>query len=143
MTSRVIETDGELNALITFLRNHKRPFTVTIAKGKKRSAEQNRLQRLWVNEVSEALGDQTPEEVRGFCKLTEGVPLLRAENEEFREKYDRLIKPLPYETKLELMMEPMDFPITRLMTTDQKARYLDRINMLWASRGIILTQPDE
>lgn len=143
MTSRVIDTDGELDALIAFIRNHKRPFTVSVTKGRKRSVEQNRLQRLWMNEVSEQKGDETPEEVRAYCKLTIGVPLLRAENEEFAEAYDKHIKPLPYETKLACMMEPLDFPVTRLMSTDQHARYLDSVLMHWLGQGYKLTLPEE
>ena len=97
---------------------------------------------MWCNEVSEQLGDQTPEKVRGYCKLTIGVPILRAENEAFCEKYDRIIRPLPYETKLELMTEPMDWPVTRIMTTKQKANYLDQMQRHFAEQGITLTDPD-
>jgi hypothetical protein len=72
-----------------------------------------------------------------------GVPLLRAENPAFCAKYDRLIKPLPYEVKLEYMMEPLDFPITRLMKTDQKTRYLDSILKEYSEQGVVLTIPEE
>ena len=143
MTSHIISSDADRHNLAKFIDSQPFPFTVDVTKGKRRSNAQNHLQRLWMNEISAYLGDQTPEEVRGFCKLTEGVPILRAENEVFCEKYDRIIKPLPYETKIEMMMEPLDFPVTRLMTVDQKTRYLDRINMASAARGIILTQPEE
>jgi hypothetical protein len=142
MTTRVIETVNDLVTLHSFLGVLDRPFTVEITKGKKRSNEQNHLQRLWINEISAQLGDQTPEEVRGEVKLTLGVPILRAENQKFCDEYDKFIKPLPYETKLAIMMEPLDLPVTRLMTTDQKARYLDAIARHYGAQGIILTQPD-
>lgn len=142
MTSRIIETEFDLENYTRFLKSLQRPLTVSVAQGRKRSVEQNRLQRLWINEIAEQLGDQTPEEVRGYCKLRIGVPIMRAENEVFCEKYDRIIKPLPYEAKIEMMMEPLDFPVTRYMTTKQKTAYLDGIHEHFADQGLILTQPD-
>jgi hypothetical protein len=124
------------------LQDRKLPFTVEILAGRRRSIEQNKLQRLWLKEIAEQAGDRTPEEVRGDAKLRFGVPILRAENETFREKYDRIVKPLPYEAKLELMMEPMDFPVTRLMTSDQSTRYLDAIYRHYVEQGFALTQPE-
>lgn len=141
MTTRVIRNDDDLALLIDFLRARKRPYTVDITKGAHRTNEQNHLQRLWLKEISEQLGDQTPEEVRGLCKLMFGVPILRAENTAFREKYDAMVKPLPYEMKLAFMMEPFDFAVTRLMSTDQKTRYLDAMSRHWLAQGIVLTEP--
>jgi hypothetical protein len=109
----------------------------------KRSNEQNRLQRLWLNEISEQLGDQTPEEVRGFCKLMFGVPILRAENTAFRERYDAIVKPLPYELKMAMMQEPFDFAVTRNMSTNQKTRYLDALSKHFLELGIVLTNPEQ
>lgn len=96
---------------------------------------------MWLNEAAEQLGDRTAEELRGMCKLQFGVPILRAENTRFCEAYDRLIKPLPYETKLEYMMDPLDFPVTRLMTTNQKTRYLEDVSRHFLEQGIVLTEP--
>lgn len=106
----------------------------------KRSVDQNKLQRKWLLEA-EAQGDQTAEEYRGFCKLHFAVPMLRWELPEFKEKYDRIVKPLPYESKLELMQEPLDFPCTRLMSKDQKSRYLDAIFQHFTGLGMHLTDP--
>lgn len=139
---RTVNTEVERELLVRLVRERKIPFTVEITEGRRRSTEQNRLQRLWIREVAEQLGDRTPEEVRGDAKLRFGVPILRTENEIFCEKYDRLIKAKPYEEKLELMMEPMDFPITRLMNVDQKARYLDAFARYYAEQGVQLTDPE-
>ena len=141
MTSRVIEDERGRTDWIRFIENQALPFSVSATKGKKRSIIQNKLQRLWCNEISEQ-GDQKPEEIRGFCKLTMGVPILRAENDDFCEKYDRIIKPHTYEEKLIMMMEPLDFPVTRLMSTKQKADYLDAIYHYWTSKGLVLTDPN-
>lgn len=142
MTTRVIRNPWDIQALVQLLSARDLPVTVTIAKGVPRSTDQNRLQRRWCQEVAEQLGDRTAEEVRGDAKLRFGVPILRAENETFREKYDRLIKPRPYAEKLELMMEPLDFPVTRLMTTKQKTAFLDHFAAFYAGQGVRLTIPE-
>lgn len=143
MTTRVIRTEYDRQLLIQFIASRPTPFTVSIAKGAKRSTEQNRLQRLWVQEIAEQLGDRTPEEVRGEMKLHFGVPILRAEHAEFCAKYDAMVKPLPYEQKLALMMEPFDFGVTRLMTTKQKTQYLDEVFRFYSQQGLELTLPED
>jgi hypothetical protein len=137
----VVKNSGDRDRLIRLLQAREVPYTVNLTKGAIRSIEQNRLQRLWLNEAAEQ-GDHTAEEYRAYCKLTLGVPILRAENEEFAEQYDRLVKPLPYETKLQLMMEPIDFPVTRLMTSKQKSTYLDQMFRLFEGMGFRLTDPE-
>lgn len=143
MTTRFVETEADRRMLLRFIEGQPLPLTVSLSKGGKRTLKQNKLQRLWLTEISEQLGDQTPEEVRGYCKLTIGVPILRAENEEFCARYDAIIKPLPYEQKIALMMEPLDFPITRLFSTGQHTRYLDGVHRHFSERGIVLTDPGD
>lgn len=141
MPTRIIRTDADKALLHRWLAAMKPPYTVDVVMGKHRSTDQNRLSRLWYGEISEQLGDQTTEEVRGECKLTLGVPILRAENEHFRERYDEAVKPLAYPQKLALMMEPLDMPVTRLMKTEQFTRYLDAIVRHYGTQGVVLTQP--
>lgn len=143
MADRTIETEQARTMLIRFIENHALPFTATITTGKHRSTVQNRLQRLWVREIAEQLGDQTQEQVRAFIKLHLGVPILREENDAFRLRYDEVVKPLNYEQKITLMMEPLDMPITRLFTTKQHARFLDAVHEYFSSRGIVLTDPED
>lgn len=142
MADRTVETEQARTMLIRFVQNHALPFTATITAGKHRSADQNRLQRLWVREIAEQIGDQTQEQVRAFIKLTIGVPILREENEAFRLRYDEVVKPLNYEQKIALMAEPLDMPITRLFTTKQHARFLDEVHRYFSELGIVLTDPD-
>jgi hypothetical protein len=143
MTTRLVATEDDRKILLKLIQRTKIPFTATIERGKNRTWRQNRLQRLWLSEIAEQLGDQTPEEIRGLVKLKYGVPILRAENAAFCEKYDRLIKHLPYETKIELMMEPIDFPVTRLLNTSQKTRFLDNIHKDFTEQGVVLTMPPD
>jgi hypothetical protein len=143
MVERIVKDEYDRDLLVKLIREQKLPFSITITRGRKRTIEQNRLQRLWCNEIAEQLGDQAPEEVRGYCKLHFGVPILRADNEAFCAQYDRIIKPLPYEQKLEIMQEPIDFPVTRLMKTFQKTDYLDHIHRHFAGKGLVLTLPPD
>lgn len=140
---RVVETEYDRKMLIRFLEAQKLPFTVSTTSGKHRTYLQNKLQRRWMTEIAEQMGDSTAEEWRGYCKLTIGVPILREENEAFRQRYDEIIKPLSYEKKLACMMEPLDFPITRLMVVSQKSRYLDNVHRHFSEKGIVLTIPGE
>lgn len=139
----IVENEHQRQRAMQTLCEQDLPLTVTMTPGKHRSIRQNKLQRLWMKEISNHLGDRTGEEVRGYCKLRMGVPILRAENEAFRLKYDRIVRPLDYEQKLELMMEPLDMPVTRFMTIKQKARYLDEVCRHFCAQGVRLTIPDD
>ena len=141
MTTHVICNKTDLGRLFTLLNNRELPVTINVTKGKDRSVDQNRLQRMWLNEAA-TQGDNTAEEYRGYIKLHIGVPILRNENDEFRIAYDRVIKPLAYELKLAAMMLPLDFPVTRLMTTGQHKRYLDDVYAHFTGLGMKLTEPD-
>lgn len=143
MTTRVIENEMDRQATIRLLESRKLPCTVTFTKGKPRSPEQNRLQRLWVNEAAEQLQDETAEEKRAYCKLHYGIPILRAESDEYCEAYDKYIRPLTYEAKLAMMAVPLDYPVTRLMTSKQKKQYLDEMWQHFKGLGVQLTDPEE
>lgn len=141
--NRIVDTEQARDMLVKFITGKALPFTASITDGKHRTSDQNRLQRQWVLEISAQLGDQTPEEVRGYCKLHFGVPILRNENDVFRDEYDRVIMPLPYEHKLKLMMVPFDFGVTRIMTTRQKTAFLDTMHRHFSEQGLVLTNPDD
>lgn len=143
MTTHIVRSAEDMERVARLVGNLKPPLTITVTSGASRSLEQNKLQRLWCMEAAEQLGDRTAEEIRGFCKLHYGVPIMREGHEDFRETYDRLIKPLPYETKLAYMMEPLDFPITRLMTVREKSQYLDAMHKGLSELGVKLTEPSE
>lgn len=118
-------------------------YLVTITEqGDERSDRQNRLQQLWHSEASAQLRDETAEEKRAYCKLHFGVPILRSDDA-FKADYDRIIKPMDYQTKLALMAEPFDFPVTRLMTVKQKKQFLDAIWNHYTGLGVRLSHPDD
>lgn len=142
LTTRILKTGADRDQFIELLKSYKLPCTVNLTKGQKRSIEQNRLQRLWLREAAEQLADDSIEGYRGFCKLHFGVPILRGENEDFRKIYDQIIRPLSYEDKLKLMQIPLDLPVTRIMATGQKKRYLDDVYEHFTGRGVLLTEPE-
>ena len=142
MVSRVLKSADDREQFKALLDSQKLPCTASVVKGKNRTEEQNRLQRLWLTEASEQLG-QSVEELRAYCKLHFGVPILRNEDEDFRTAYDRVIRPHSYEDKLCMMAVPLDFPVTRLMKTGQKKRYLDDIYVHFTGLGVKLTEPEE
>ena len=117
-------------------------LTVDDAPSNKRSIEQNRLQRKWINELQQQ-GDMSAEDYRAYCKLHIGVPILRNASAEFRQRYDSVVRHLPYETKIELMKIPFDFPVTRLMNKKQKTEYLNAVYQHFTAQGFILERPDD
>lgn len=142
MTSRCITCETDRKSLVSLIDNKKLPFSITIADGRKRSIAQNRLQRLWMNEAHEQLGEYTAEEYRAYCKAWFGLPIL-CEEQGFSDIYDAVIRPLSYENKLKLMAIPLDFEVTRKMTVAQKQRYLDAVYDHFTGLGVLLTEPGE
>ena len=141
MQIRPIRDDADLVSLSALMERRARPFTVTIKDGLPRSTHQNRLQRKWCTEVSEQLGDRTPEQVRGYMKLHHGIPI-RREDPEFDAAYRDRIIGLTYEMKMALMMEPFDLAVTRDMTRKQLSRYLDAVMGDFTQQGVVLTMPE-
>lgn len=139
MPHRIIENEAALADFFTLLGGLKLPITVEWVQGRDRTGEQNRLQFLWAREAAEQRGDRTPEEQRNEWKLRFGVPIMREDSPEFREVYDRLIKPLSYPQKIEAMEL---IAVTSLMKVRQMVRYLDAIERECAETGVKLTAPD-
>lgn len=117
----------------------RRYVTVSISHGKHRSEDQNAISHVWYEQVARELREDTPLGVKSFCKLHFGVPILRAEDDEFRAKYDKAVKPMAYEDKLILMEW---FPVTSLMTTPQLSQYLESVQRHYQRLGVWLEFPD-
>ena len=121
----------------------KYPLTVSWKNGDDRSQRQNALAFKWYSEIALQKGDLHPEGTRAYCKLHFGVQIM-LEDDDFREKWYSMIKDrFSYEGKLALMLEPFDFPITRLMSTKQMTRYLDKIYNEFTAHGVHLTLPPQ
>lgn len=141
MPTKVLRTPDHADALAELLRGRKMPVTVSWAQGASRSGAQNRLSQRWYSDAARQLGDRTHEDLRAECKLRFGVPILRAENEAFRLSYDRIMKHLPYEAKLEAV-KAFDLPVTRLMSVKQMTAYMDEVQREFSRQGVWLTDPE-
>ena len=130
--------DADLEAWIRFLRTRLLPQTVTAVDGRDRTSSQNKLMWLWATEAGREIGE-TPEEVQRRWKLHHGVPILREDDEGFRDTYDAMIRPLQYPGKLELMRY---LDVTSQMKVRQMVRFLDAVAAECAENGIKLTDPD-
>ena len=104
-----------------------------------RSAEQNNLQFKWATEVAQQRQDVTIEDVRHEWKLRYGVPILRRDSEQFRETYDKILKPRTYEEKIDAMRI---VDVTSTMTVKQMQEYLDTVQRESLQAGFFLTDPD-
>jgi Fe-S cluster assembly scaffold protein SufB len=118
------------------------PIKVTFEmEGKKRSLDQNAISHAWYEQLAKQLKEDNALGWKCYCKLHHGIPILRAEDEKFRDTYDEVIKPLAYEKKLEAMKI---LPVTSMMTTKQLSQYLEDVrNSMMAERGVLLEFPPE
>lgn len=144
MPTRIIKSIDDQASVCSLLGAiHKYPFTVTWVQGADRTGQQNALAFKWYTEIAEQLGDREASDVRAHCKLYIGVRMLVTESPEFQEQWNRLIKDrFTIEEKLELMSEPHDYPVTRIMKVSQMTRYLESIISEYAPVGVELTIPE-
>lgn len=143
MSTIYVNSEPTLSKLIGDLRGlwreHKY-LRISIKAGKDRSLDQNAILHAWINQIATELREQTAAEVKAECKLTIGVPILRAEDEEFRQFYDKSIKLMTYEDKL----HAMSFcPVTSLMTVKQLSQFLTGMQETYRKRGVELEFPAE
>lgn len=106
-----------------------------------RSTDQNAMFYALYRDIAHQAEDQTDLDIRRFCKLHFGVPILRRDSEKFRERYDQTIKTnLTYEQKL-LSMDILD--VTSLMGKKQGSEYIDTIVREYSQLGFALAHPSE
>jgi hypothetical protein len=106
---------------------------------KARSNDQNAISHSWYEQLAQEGQEYNALGYKNFCKLHFGVPILRAEDEDFRHFYDGAIKSgFTYEQKLEAMNY---MPVTSLMNTKQMSQYLEAVQGHFAKQGIMLEFP--
>lgn len=144
MKTYLIETRDELSAWfadIILMGDDFYPITLQVFKGdrKHRSLAQNDLSHMWYREIADQCGDQTPLEIKRYCKLNIGVPILM-ENEKFARKYSAIMNDVPYEYQLEAM-DLLD--VTSAMSTKQMTEYLEQMEYHFIPLGFQLTNPED
>lgn len=92
--------------------------------GKDRSLDFNAQSHVWYAQLARELREYDENGWKRFCKLHFGVPILRAEDEEFREFYDLAIKRLTYAQKIQAMDH---ISVSSLMTNPQFKKFCDEM----------------
>jgi hypothetical protein len=138
MTSWIINSETSLQTFIGDMRElfrvHK--FVKVSAKvGKARSVDQNGVSHVWYAQIARELREDDEVGWKGYCKLHHAVPIMRAEDPEFRQFYDLAINGLSYEHKLAAMKF---MPVTSLMTKPQLNAYLEAMQNDFLERGVKL-----
>lgn len=134
------------SALSTFLGDirelwkRSRFLKVTAKDGSPRSLDQNAISHAWYAQLADELREFDDLGWKCFCKLHFGVPILRAEDAEFRAFYDAGLKGLTYEQKISAMKF---VPVTSLMTKAQLSKYLEAMQADFVGRGVVLEFPSE
>lgn len=143
MSKHVINSEIGLQGFIGMIRelwHSRRYLEVSVKEGKGRSVEQNAVMHGWFGQVARELRADDERGVKRFCKLHFGVPILRAEDDDFRTAYDRVIRPLAYGDKL-VAMDIL--PVTSAMTTRQLDTCMTDIQEHYAKQGVALVYPKE
>lgn len=142
-TERICDSEVALQKCIGELRttwNQHKYVRVAMRIGKSRSLKQNSHSHAWYGQLERELPEDDAKGWKRFCKLHFGVPILRAEEPEFRAMYDAKLRALPYETKLTLMEW---VPVTSLMTKAQLQKYEKAMQDHFDPRGVKLEYPPE
>jgi hypothetical protein len=139
MDRRVLHTQRDVDVWCAFLKKATLPMVVAWKQGDDRTTAQNALLYRWYGEIANETEGWLPHDARAYCKLHLAVPI-RREDEDFRVKYDEMLRPLPYQTKLALMVDPFNLPVSSEMTITQMTRYLDAIQREFAH--VRLTMPE-
>jgi len=142
MSEWIANSDPTFQAMVGDLREEYRIHRYVKVKstiGKKRTLNQNDISHVWYAQMAREDRQNDEQGHRRYCKLHHGVPILRAEDSDFRKGYDSILMPLAYELKL----EAMDFmPVTSRMNKAQMTKYLDAVQKDYRRRNIFLEFPE-
>jgi hypothetical protein len=145
MTDRIsVNSATKLSEAITKLSamyRDKKFVVVSLRPGKDRTLDQNRLWFSFYKRIAEMtqIGDEA--DARRYCKLHIGVQILLNEDAGFQADWYRVMRHLPYETKLVMMggcklFGPDGFPVTSLFSRAQGIAYTDRIIRHFSVKGV-------
>lgn len=112
---------------------------VSAKTGRARSLPQNAIQHAWYTQMAIEDRSMSQQEHIRYCKYTHGLPILCAEDAEYRAMCKRLLGPLDYECRMEAMDH---FPVTRLFTKAQESAYLEAVQRDYGRRGVRLEFPE-
>ncbi|MDH2013464.1 hypothetical protein N5J66_05705 [Pseudomonas juntendi] len=148
MTEKIsVNSQAKLSEAVTMLTRmyrDKKFVLVSMRPGKDRTLDQNALWFAMYDRIAKSTEMGGIEDVRRYCKLHFGVPIMRASCDEFRTGWAESFIHLPYEVKLRLMgpcamFGPDGFPVTRLFDRTQGCQYTDRIVNEFAPQGVVFS----
>lgn len=144
MTAFIINSEISLQSAIGILREEYAQYKYlsgSFKSGQDRSIDQNAISHLWYGQLARELREDDALGWKSFCKLNYGVPILRAEDDEFRQFYDGAIRmSLTYEQKLVAMKY---LPVTSEMKKHQLSKYLEAMQVAFLQRGVRLEFPEQ
>lgn len=132
-----------ITKLTTMFREHKY-VVASFRPGKDRTLDQNALWFALYQRIAEMTEVGDVEDARRYCKLHYGVPIMRRDDADFRDGWNKIFLHLNYEEKLELMgpcaiFGPDGFPVTRLFNRQQGIEYTNRIVDEFRARGLVFS----
>lgn len=135
--AKLAEALGLINNMF---RDHKY-LVVSVRPGKDRTLDQNGLWFKCYERIAQMTQVGEAVDVRRYCKLHYGVPIMRRDCDEFRDGWNRMFLNLTYEEKLYLMAEcelfgPDGFPVTRLFNRKQGIEYTNRMVDEFTAKGV-------
>lgn len=143
MSALVINSDSSLQTVFGTLREmyaQHRFVRIDAKTGKARSLDQNAISHAWYEQLARELREDDALGWKCYCKLHFGVPILRTEDNEFREFYDNSIRGMTYERKLIAMKY---LPVTSNMTKPQLSKYLEAMQAAFVPLGVMLEFPQQ
>ena len=117
------------------------PYRVTIAKGDKRSLNQNALLHKWIQQIAEHQGDVTAVDVKGICNREYGLPI-RLRNIQFAWVWERSGAKMSYEKQCSFLASGV-LNISSGMSTAELKEYLDTMQQAFLKQGIKLVDPED
>jgi len=146
MTERIsVNSASKLSEAIhklTQLYRDKKFVVVSMREGKDRTLDQNALWFAMYQRIAQMTQMGDVEDVRRWCKLHLGVPIMRKADVDFFNAWNRSFLHLTYEEKLHLMgpcnlFGPDGFPVTRLFNRAQGIAYTDQIVAEFSAKGVV------
>lgn len=126
---------------LTQMYREARFVVVSMREGKDRTLDQNALWFAMYQRIAQMTQMGDVEDVRRWCKLHLGVPIMRKADVDFCNAWNRSFLHLTYEEKLHLMgpcnlFGPDGFPVTRLFNRSQGIAYTDQIVDAFTPQGV-------
>lgn len=115
-------------------------LVLSIRIGRDRTLSQNALWFAMYKRASDVGTQGSPEDVRRYCKLTFGVPIM-LRDEGFSAAWDRYFASEPYSYQLRLMgansfLGPHGFPVTSLFDRAQGIEYTEAMVAHYAKQAV-------